>query len=378
MKFDFIKSGKVFFTITLAVLLAAIVCFFVRGFNMDIEFVGGTELSFALDKGTKPDESKITEAVKNVVGADLSGVRTVNGNEFVVRTTLVDKETDYKALNEAIEEKVTELYANASDFSKSEGSVSFKIADVQEDKNPAEDVENAFADGSFLSFDVTENDGVYTAAYTVDSPVNTLRTQVEDAVNKLYPFADGEEGTRLTGVSSVSAEVSDSLKRSAVIATVVAVALMLVYIAIRFEGRAAVAAVVCLTHDIIIMLFAYSIFNIPVSSTIIATILTILGYSINATIVIFDRIRENVRRNGGKGDFASNADKGVKSTLMRSLNTTITTLITIGLIYFMGVTSIKNFALPLIVGILAGVYSSVCLSANVWAALKKVGKKSAR
>ncbi len=379
MKFDFIKSGKVFFTITLVVILAAIACFFIRGFNMDIEFVGGTELSFTLDKGTKPDEAKIAQAVRDVIGGEYSGVRTVNGNEFVVRTTLVDDETDFSALNEKIASKVTELYANASDFSKSDGSVSFKIADAAEDKNPAEDVKNAFADdNNFLTFNVTETDGTYTATYTVDTEVNKLRTQVEDVVNELYPFAEGEEGTRLTGTSSVSAEVSDSLKRSAVIATVIAVALMLIYIAIRFEGRAAVAAVACLIHDIIVMLFAYSVFNIPVSSTLIAAILTILGYSINATIVIFDRIRENVKATGGRGDFAQAADSGIKSTLWRSLNTTITTLITIGLVYIMGVTSIKQFALPLIVGIVAGVYSSVCLSANVWVALKKLGKKSAK
>ena len=124
------------------------------------------------------------------------------------------------------------------------------------------------------------------------------------------------------------------------------------------------------------MIFAYSIFGIPVSSTIIAAILTIIGYSINATIVIFDRIRENRKTMAASVPYEDKVDSGIKSTLWRSLNTTITTLLTIGLIYFMGVTSIKNFALPLIVGIVSGVYSSVCLAGNLLVAFKKIGKKN--
>ena len=150
---------------------------------------------------------------------------------------------------------------------------------------------------------------------------------------------------------------------------------MLIYIAFRFQISSAFAAIVCLTHDLFVMLVAYSLFQIPVNSTIIAALLTILGYSINATIIIFDRIRENDKKFTDGEGFSVKVDDGIRNTIWRSINTTLTTLFTIGMIYFLGVTSIKNFALPLIVGIVAGLFSSVCLAGPLWRLFKKLGKK---
>jgi len=397
MKFSFVKNQKVFFIISLVLVVAALITFAVRGFNWDIEFVGGTELTFMLDdKATGEDEKKIEDAVVAIIGNDsFSSTRVANGNEVVVRTTLVDTETDYSELNAAIDAKVLEKFPEATLVSAADEKVVYTIPEpakeaaeetaegeeaVEEEFDPSSDLYSAIEDGTIaltLSDIVKNDEGNYEITYTANSEVNLLRSRIEEAVNELYPFAEGsEETTRMTGSSTVSAEVSDSLKRTAVVATLVAIVLMLVYIAIRFEGRASFAAIICLAHDIIIMIFAYSIFQIPVSSTIIAAILTILGYSINATIVIFDRVRENRRNLTSSYTFEDAVDGGIKSTIWRSINTTITTLLTIGLIYILGVTSIKNFALPLIVGILAGVYSSICLSGNLWVALKKIGKKN--
>ena len=397
MKFNFVKNQKVFFIISLVLVVAALITFAVRGFNWDIEFVGGTELTFKLDnKATGEDEKKIEEAVVAVIGNEsFSSTRVANGNEVVVRTTLVDTETDYDALNAAIDAKILEKFADAKVVSAEAEKVVYTIpapsqaeeaeaaegeeAAEEEEFNPTSDLNSILGDGTLalsLSNILETEDGNYEITYTANSEVNFKRAQIEDAVNELYPLPEGSsEKTRMTGSSTVSAEVSDSLKRTAVVATAVAILLMLVYIAIRFEGRASFAAVICLAHDIIIMIFAYSVFQIPVSSTIIAAILTILGYSINATIVIFDRIRENRRNLSSSYTFEDAVDSGIKSTIWRSINTTITTLVTIGLIYILGVTSIKNFALPLIVGIIAGVYSSICLSGNLWVALKNIGKK---
>ena len=388
MKFNFVKSKNVFFIISLVLVVAAIITFAVRGFNWDIEFVGGTELTFKLDdKATGEDEKKVEDAVVAIIGTDkFSSTRVSNGNEIVVRTTLVDEETDYNELNAAIDAKILEKFADAKVVLAEAEKVVYTIpapeaAEGEEaaEFNPASDINSALGDGTLaltVGNVVKNDDGNYEISYTANSEVNLLRTRIEDAVNELYPLAEGSsETTRMTGSSTVSAEVSDSLKKTAVLATAVAILLMLVYIAIRFEGRASFAAVVCLAHDILIMIFAYSIFQIPVSSTIIAAILTILGYSINATIVIFDRVRENRRNLSSNYTFEDAVDSGIKSTLWRSLNTTITTLLTIGLIYLLGVTSIKNFALPLIVGIIAGVYSSICLSGNLWVSFKKLGKK---
>lgn len=440
MKFNFVKSRKIFFAISIVMVVATVVSLFTLGFNWDIEFVGGTELTFKLDaNATKDDEKKIEDAVVSVIGKDsFSSIRVAEGNEVVVRTTLVDKDVNYDELNSAIDGKVKVLYPDATLVSADNMSVVYTIATEEEmapeqendtenlpenvddetaqfdevgtsevedqtsDDNTDENGENsdiagddeteeetadvateittALSDGTVAIQNVKvdkNTDGNYVVEYSAASEVNRLRSEVEEAVNELYPIAEGsEETTRLTGMTTVSAEVSDSLKKTAFLATFVAIILMLVYIAFRFEGRAAFAAIICLAHDVVMMLFAYSVFQIPVSSTIIAAILTIIGYSINATIVIFDRIRENNKNMSSSVSFEDKVDSGIKSTIWRSLNTTITTLLTIGLIYILGVTSIKNFALPLIVGIVAGVYSSICLSGNLWVVLKKVGKKS--
>ena len=374
MNFNFVNNRKVFFAISIVLVVLSLVCFVIRGFNLDIEFVGGTELTFKLADGVKPDEEAVKAEVAKIVGDKLSSVRTVNGNEFVIRTTLVDEKVDYDAANASVNAKVLELYPDAVVLEEAKGKVVYAIAVAEDaEKTVEEAVAEAFAGNiDFMSVEAladAEIENQYVVEYEVNTELNQLKAQMRDAVLAVYPEAD------YTGDSTVSAEVSDSLKKTAVTATLVAVILMLIYIAIRFEGRASFAAIICLAHDIIIMLLAYSIFQIPVSSTIIAAILTILGYSINATIVIFDRIRENRRNLSSSYTFEDAANAGINSTIWRSLNTTITTLLTIGLIYILGVTSIKNFALPLIVGIIAGVYSSVCLSGNVWVALKKIGKK---
>ena len=150
---------------------------------------------------------------------------------------------------------------------------------------------------------------------------------------------------------------------------------MLIYISIRFKDvRAGGSAILALIHDVLVVLAAYAIFRIPVNNAFIAVLLTILGYSVNSTIVIFDRIREN------KGAFKRNQtaeriNKSISQTLARSINTSLTTLFTIGAIYFLGVPSIQEFALPMMVGIIAGAYSSICISGSIWYTLLPKAEK---
>ena len=377
MKFSFVKNQKIFFIVSLVLVVASLVTFFVHDFNLDIEFAGGTEIVFKLEnKATSADEQKIEKIVKGVEGSQFSSIKIANGNEVIVRTKLVDEETDYDALNKEIDAKLVEKFPEAKVVSAKKEVVVYTIPEPEKAEgeeettfDPSSDIAAALEGLATVDgIELTEN-GDYEIKYFANSKVNDIREEIEKAVTEAYPNAER------SNMSTVSPEVSASLKKTAVIATAVAILLMLVYIAIRFEGRAALAAIICLAHDIIIMILAYNVFGIPVSSTIIAAILTILGYSINATIVIFDRIRENRRNLSSSYTFEDAVDNGIKSTIWRSLNTTITTLLTVGLIYIMGVTSIKNFALPLIVGIISGVYSSICLSGNLWVALKKIGKK---
>ena len=124
-------------------------------------------------------------------------------------------------------------------------------------------------------------------------------------------------------------------------------------------------------HDVIIMIAVYAIFQIPINSNFIAAILTIIGYSINNTIVVFDRIRENYGKNK-RAPFAETVNMSIKQTLTRSINTTITTLLPVVMLFIFGVTSIRQFTIPLMVGLLAGTYSSVLLAGPLWAVMKNI------
>ncbi len=171
-------------------------------------------------------------------------------------------------------------------------------------------------------------------------------------------------------IQNISATVGDELTRKAIISVAVTALLMLIYVAIRFELKSGVVAVIMLMHDVLVLLTVYTLFRIPLNTSVIAAILTIVGYSINATIIIFDRIREN-KKIYPKRLFSSIVDLSISQTMMRSIGTTATTLMTIVTLYFLGVSSVRAFAFPLIVGILAGFYSSVLLAGPVWAVFRR-------
>ena len=193
---------------------------------------------------------------------------------------------------------------------------------------------------------------------------------LENALKAEYPETD----THNAQITTIQPMIGSALTKKAVLAVSIAVILMLIYIWFRFELNSGLAAICCLIHDLFIMLAIYSMFLIPINSSIIAAFLTILGYSINATIIVFDRIRENRTKLGDEADFGEIVNTSVHETLGRSINTTITTLLTIGMIWIMGVESIRNFALPLIIGIIAGLFSSVFISGMLWDRLNKIFK----
>ena len=170
---------------------------------------------------------------------------------------------------------------------------------------------------------------------------------------------------------SISSTISSEMRRDAIVAVIVAIILMLLYIWIRFRDiRFASSAVIALAHDVLVVLAAYAIIRIPIGGTFIACMLTILGYSINATIVIFDRIRENLRAGGSRADMQELVDRSISQTLTRSIFTSLTTFVTITCLYIVGVASIKEFALPLMVGIIAGGWSSVFVTGALWHFMK--------
>lgn len=155
------------------------------------------------------------------------------------------------------------------------------------------------------------------------------------------------------------------IKRKAILSTTIAVIAMLIYITFRFEFKFGLSAIVALLHDILIMLSFYAIFRIPVDSSFIAAILTILGYSINDTIVIFDRIRENIKLypKAGKEELVN---MSIKQSIRRTIYTSITTFIAVVVVYVLGVEDVKILALPLMVGIISGTYSSLFIASPLW------------
>ena len=175
----------------------------------------------------------------------------------------------------------------------------------------------------------------------------------------------------------ISATISSEMRRDAIIAVVVATICMLIYIWIRFRDvKFATSAIIALIHDVLIVITFYIISRIPVGNTFIACMLTIVGYSINATIVIFDRIRENMKIMT-KSTLSEVVNSSITSTLSRSINTSLTTFIMVLMLYVLGVSSIREFAAPIMVGILAGGYSSVCITGALWFMMKKSSYKRA-
>ena len=175
---------------------------------------------------------------------------------------------------------------------------------------------------------------------------------------------------------SISSTVSKEMRQDAIVAVVVATICMLLYIWFRFKDiRFASSAVLALLHDVLVVLAFYAIARISVGNTFIACMLTIVGYSINATIVIFDRIRENMHGSRRIDNIEEVVNSSITQTLTRSIYTSFTTFVMVAVLYIMGVSSIREFAAPLIVGILVGAYSSVCVTGALWLVMKKNVKR---
>ena len=200
---------------------------------------------------------------------------------------------------------------------------------------------------------------------------DSLNMEQREALNQMFMERFGVEESEILS-ETISSTISDEMTRDTIIAVVVAIVCMLVYIRIRFSDiRFGASGVAALLHDVLVVLAFYAVARVSVSNTFIACMLTIVGYSINATIVIFDRVRENMAEMGRKESLEEVLDKSITQTLSRSIFTSLTTFIMVAVLYILGVTSIRDFALPLMVGILCGTYSSICLAGPLWYVLRK-------
>ena len=197
------------------------------------------------------------------------------------------------------------------------------------------------------------------------------REQLTSVLEEKYSL-----GTEAIEMENISATISNEMQADAIWATIIALICMLIYIWIRFRDvRFGAASVIALLHDALVIVACYALTRISVGGTFIAAILTIIGYSINATIVIFDRIRENLHVMG-KASLEDIVNTSVTQTLSRSVFTSLTTFITVLMLYILGVSSIRDFALPLMVGVICGTYSSIFLAGNLWYLFRQIKGKA--
>ncbi len=288
-----IKSKWICLCISIAIIVAGIVSFIVQdGFNLDIDFTGGTTLTVNMEgKDIKTED--VEALIKETLGFTASGVQRADGS---------------------------------------------LIINISTPKDINEDV-----------------------ALSPDD-----RVKLFNAIKDKYELSD----EALTDFDSIDATIGKELQSSALWCCVLALICMLIYITFRFELGSGIAAVLSLAHNVFILLAIYAIFQFNINTTFIAAILTIVGYSINDTIVTFDRIRE-IGLKTKKTAFDVIVNRGVSETLKRSIYTSVTTLLTIIVLYVVGVQSVKEFALPIIIGIVIGTYSSIFIASPIWSMFKK-------
>lgn len=283
--FKIIEKSKIWFSISLAIILIGLVLMATRGLNFGIDFKGGTKL--VVELGDNFDKVEVDEIVKEY--APDAVTKTVESTQYEIKSKDLD------------ETKTAELF---------------------------------------------------------------------DALKEKYSLED----SALISQSQIGPSVGKELTRNAILAVLVACVAMLIYIAIRFEFNFGVAALAALLHDVLITLAVYAIFDIPVNSSFIAAMLTIVGYSINDTIVVFDRIREN-NHSMRRSTPTEIANVSINKTLARSINTSLTTLIIIGAVNIF-VPTVREFSFPLLIGIAAGAYSSIFIASPIWVLLKGRKNKS--
>lgn len=204
---------------------------------------------------------------------------------------------------------------------------------------------------------------------TTKATSNDQRKELFSKIKEKYSLED----QALLKDDNVSPSISPEIRTKALMAAIIGSLLILLYITIRFkDARYGTSSVLALVHDVLIMVGVYAALRLPINNSFVAAVLTIIGYSINNTVVVFDRIREN--KGKMPGDEETVIDTSINQTLGRSINTSITTLVMVAFLYIFGVSSVKEFALPLIVGIVAGTYSSIFIASPIMYDLTRISR----
>ena len=211
-----------------------------------------------------------------------------------------------------------------------------------------------------------------------DVIIRTRNLSSEEAQTVVGHVKDKVGSGDVKRIETVGAVIGSEVTRSTLLNVLISFGAMILYMSIRFEHRIAISAIVAICHDILMVLGVFAFFHLEVDASFLAAILTVLGYSMNESVVIFDRIREELRVMKRNDDLKALVNRSITYTLTRSIYTTFTTFVMVAVLYIMGVSSIKEFAAPLMVGIAGGGYSSVCITGALWYVMKtKIGGKKA-
>ena len=394
-----VEKKKIWFTIPAVIVVIAVVLMIVFHFtlgsalNIGMDFSGGYTMNVRL--GTNLTDSNrddyvalIEEVTENLAddngesyGLRVSDVQMQGSGDqasVYVKYKAVGSEEEMEIINERLQEALTENLLKRIPMVSEEGGVltaSYTESVSTFFNNRKAAVIAAAADAG-LTLDpgdvALSEDGKSITVSGLSAATDEQRSAITDAlaINDVYLGS-------VTAGDQVGASVSSELLTTAICSIIGALALMLLYIFIRFELSSAFAAIVALFHDVLIMFCFMAIFHIEINSTFIAAIITILGYSINNTIIIFDRVREAIKNGMAKNStYGSVANFAVRDTLLRSINTSLTTLITIAMVAIIGVPDIRIFALPIIVGLLAGTFSSICIAPSIWSLIKDRKKRA--
>lgn len=405
--FKIVENRKIWYLIPIVIVLIAMIFMVINiniekdassAFNLGMDFTGGYKMTVKLgDKIQNDNYSELTAVInESFKDVELEDGKKVNVKKVKITTQSSGSDKAFvisyqkpssisedlmDEVNEIIEQRLEKSMFNIVPEVSVDGHVVTAVYDnISITDNTASIIkENLNANGYTVVGDVKilpsaegedREDSKISFTATIDSSVATIN--VEEITSALT-IADLYSG-RVINSGKVSGSVSDTLLWSAIGAILFAVVLMFIYIVIRFIKigvSAAVATILALIHDVIMMFCFMAIFRVELGSSFIAGLVTILGYSINNTIVIFDRVRENNVLYLGKLKPAEIADKSVKNTFWRSANTTFTTLTTIVCLAILCVTDVQIFALPIIAGLIAGAYSSMVIAPSIWATMQQ-------
>ena len=381
--FNIVEKKKIFMSVSALVIVAGLIAFFAMGFNADVDFTGGYTMSVKVV--TEGDADLTADA------ADTKDDTSKDENKTDADADTKADDTNKDANTDANKDTSADTDKTADTTSKADGTTAdtAKSADTTDDKEDNGLIKTQLVKSEktapLKTYEFSEDDVRKTvdavakvkASSVVKSEdgfvIKTNELDAKQASDVKQALADKYGAIKVISEDKVSATVGSELLGSSLQALLIAAVLMLIYISFRFELLSGLSAVLALVHDVLIMLSMYAIFRLPVNTSFIAAMLTIIGYSINATIVIFDRIRENTKYLK-KETFSNIVNTSIWQSMGRSINTTVTTLIAIVMIYILGVTSVREFALPIIIGLLCGTYSSIFLAGSFWCLFR--GKKA--